>query len=129
MSHLILNGRNIPFINSSKYLCVIFDKRITWRLQIEMIETKTFRTFVRVYSLFRIERLGSNIKLTLHKALLISVMTYVSPPWEFGADTHLMKLQRVQSKVSRTIGNIPRHALVRDLHVAFKIPYAYDYTT
>jgi hypothetical protein len=25
---------------------VIFDKRITWRLHIEMIEAKTFRTFI-----------------------------------------------------------------------------------
>jgi hypothetical protein len=49
---LTLNGRNIPFINRVKYLGVIFDKRITWRLHTEMIEAKAFRTFVRVYSPF-----------------------------------------------------------------------------
>jgi hypothetical protein len=27
-SHLILNGRNIPFVNSVKYLGVIFDKKL-----------------------------------------------------------------------------------------------------
>jgi hypothetical protein len=37
-----LNGRNIPFVNHVKYL--IFDKRITRRLHIEMIGTKAFRT-------------------------------------------------------------------------------------
>jgi hypothetical protein len=31
-SHLTLNGRNIPFVNSVKYLGVIFDKKVTWRL-------------------------------------------------------------------------------------------------
>jgi hypothetical protein len=36
--------------------------------------------------------------LTLHKALIKSVMTYVSPAWEFVADIHLMKLQRLQNK-------------------------------
>jgi hypothetical protein len=35
-SCLTLNGRNIPFVNSAKYLGVIFDKRVTWRLHIEM---------------------------------------------------------------------------------------------
>jgi hypothetical protein len=52
VSHLTLNGRNIPFINSIKYLSVIFDKKVTWRLQIEMIKAKAFRTFIRLYSLF-----------------------------------------------------------------------------
>jgi hypothetical protein len=35
--HLILNGRNIPFVNRVKYLGVIFVKRIKWRLHLEMI--------------------------------------------------------------------------------------------
>jgi hypothetical protein len=37
-AHLALNGRNIPFVNHVKYLSVIFDKRITWRLHMEMTE-------------------------------------------------------------------------------------------
>jgi hypothetical protein len=31
VSHLTLNGRDIPFVNSIKYIGVIFDKRVTWR--------------------------------------------------------------------------------------------------
>jgi hypothetical protein len=45
-SLLTLNGRNIPFVHSVKYLGVIFDKRMIWRLHIQMIETKAFRTFI-----------------------------------------------------------------------------------
>jgi hypothetical protein len=63
--HLTLNGRNIPFVHHVKYLGVIFDKRITWRLHIEMIEAKAFRAFIRVYSLLKSEHLSSNIKLLL----------------------------------------------------------------
>jgi hypothetical protein len=33
-SHLTPNGQNIPFVNSIKYLGVIFGRRITWRLHI-----------------------------------------------------------------------------------------------
>jgi hypothetical protein len=54
-SLLKLNGRNIPFVNSIKYLDVLFDKRMTWRLHIQMIETKAFRTFIRIYFLFESE--------------------------------------------------------------------------
>jgi hypothetical protein len=45
---LTLNGRNIPFVNNIKYLGVIFDRKITWRLHIEAIEDKAFRTFLSV---------------------------------------------------------------------------------
>jgi hypothetical protein len=38
-----------------------------------------------------------------------------------------MKLQRLQHKVLRTTGNFPRRTPVRDLHVAFDIPFVYDY--
>jgi hypothetical protein len=44
-AHLTLNGWNIPFVNHVKYLGVIFNKRITWRLHIEITEAKAFGTF------------------------------------------------------------------------------------
>jgi hypothetical protein len=47
------------------------------------MQAKAFRTFIRVYSLFKSERLSASIKFTLHKALIRSVMTYASPGWEF----------------------------------------------
>jgi hypothetical protein len=98
-SHFTLNGQNISFVYSVKYLDVIFDKKVTWRLYIELIEAKAFRTFIRMYSLFKSERLSTNIKLTLHKALIRGIMTYVCPAWEFAAENHLLKLQRLQNKV------------------------------
>jgi hypothetical protein len=79
-SILTLNGRNIPFVNNKKYLGVIFDKKITWRWHIEMIEAKAFRAVTTTYSLFKSKRLSANIKLNLHKALIRSVKTYASPP-------------------------------------------------
>jgi hypothetical protein len=127
--HLTLNGRNISFVNNLKYLGVIFDKKVTWRLQTEIIGAKAFGTFIRIYSLFKCEVLSTNIKLTLHKALIRSIMTYDCPAWEFAADNHLLKLQRLKNKVLRTIGNFPRPTPVHDLHMAFKLPYVYDYIT
>jgi hypothetical protein len=54
-------------------------------------------------------------------------MTYACLAWEFAADKHLLKLQRPENKVLRTIGNFPRRTPVRDLHLAFKLSYKYDY--
>jgi hypothetical protein len=43
--------------------------------------------------------------------------------------TYLPTLQRLQNEALRTIGNLQRSTTTRDLHVAFKIPYLYDYGT
>jgi hypothetical protein len=56
-------------------------------------------------------------------------MTYACAAWEFAADTHLLKLQRLQTKVLRTIDSFPRRTPIRDLHLAFQIPFVYDYIT
>jgi hypothetical protein len=126
-AYLTLNGRNIPFVIHVKYLDVIFDKRITWRLHIEMIEAKAFRTFIRIYSLLKSERLSANIKLTLRKSLIRLIMAYACPAWELAADTYLLKLQRLRNMVLRTIGNFPRFIPVRDLNTSFNLTYVYDY--
>jgi hypothetical protein len=56
-------------------------------------------------------------------------MTCACPAWEFAAETYLLKLQRLQNKVLRTIGNLTRRTLVCEMHVAFQIPYVCDYIT
>jgi hypothetical protein len=56
-------------------------------------------------------------------------MTYACPSRELAADKHLLKLQRLQSKVRGAIGNFPRRAPVLNLHMACKLPYIYDYIT
>jgi hypothetical protein len=79
-SHLTLYEPDISFVNSKKYVGVLCDRKVTWRWRTEMIEAKGSRTFIRIYSLFESARLSSNIKLTLHKALIRSVVTYMLVP-------------------------------------------------
>jgi hypothetical protein len=45
------------------------------------------------------------------------------------ADTYVLILQRLQNEVLRTIAKFPRHTPVRDFHMAFHLPYVYDYIT
>jgi hypothetical protein len=57
------------------------------------------------------------------------MITYSCLTWEFVADTHLMKPQRLQDRVLSVIGNLERPTPVRDWHLAFKVSYVYDYVT
>jgi hypothetical protein len=88
-----------------------------------MIVAKAFRIFIRIYSLLKSENLSADIKLTLHKALIRTVIMYACPACELATDTYLLKLQRLQNKVLRTIGNVPRCTPVRHMHTAFNLPY------
>jgi hypothetical protein len=49
---------------------------------------------IRLYFLFKSERLNINIKSALHKAHIRSVTTYDYLIWEFAAESHLLKLLR-----------------------------------
>jgi hypothetical protein len=112
-----------------KYIGLIFDKRVTWSLHLYMIAAKAFRTLIRVYSPFKSELLITDLNLTLHKPLISIFMTYACPVWMFAEDSHLLKLQRLQNEVLSTIGNFPKRRPVRELHMAFNLPYVYDYIT
>jgi hypothetical protein len=90
-----------------------------------MVEAKAFRAFIMVYSLFEREHLSANIKLTFHKALIRSVMAYACPVWELVADTHLLKLQRLQNKVLCTMEIFQR----AHRSAIFNFPYVYDNIT
>jgi hypothetical protein len=81
------------------YLGVIFDRRMTWRHHIKRTVAKAFCMYIRTYSLFKNGRLSTNIKLTLYKALIRSVMTYACPAQEYAADAHLLKLYHPQNRV------------------------------
>jgi hypothetical protein len=79
-------------------------------------------TYIRVDSLFRSERLSSNIKLALHTALIRSVMTYACSPWEFAADTHLLKF--AASAKQRSL----HYWLISEVHIGPRVAHGSPHT-
>jgi hypothetical protein len=118
---LQLYGPDISFVNNVTYLRINFDRSITRRHHVERTAAKASRTYVKTYSRIRCERLSTNIKLTIYKALIRSVMTCVCTTWEYAADAHLLTQQRLWNRVLPVIGNINRCTLVRELQVASKL--------
>jgi hypothetical protein len=88
---------------------------------------KALCTYIRTYSLFKSRHLSTNIKLTLYKALIRSVMTYACPTLEYVVDAHILKLLRLQNRVLCATANLDRCTPDRKLCVSLKISYEYDY--
>jgi hypothetical protein len=70
--------------------------------------TVAYRIFIILYSLLKSDRLSTKSKLTLHEARNTSQLTYPCQAWEFEADIHLTKLQRLKNKVLRVNEKCPR---------------------
>jgi hypothetical protein len=93
---LYIHGSRFSFISLPQSLVSVIDAAL-------VIEAKAFKTFIRIYSLFKNERLSANIKTTLHKALIRSVITYACPAWEFAADTHLLNCGACRTRFSASL--------------------------
>jgi hypothetical protein len=56
-------------------------------------------------------------------------MTYVCPTWQYAADAHSLKLQRLQNRGPRVTGILDGGTPVLELYVAYKVSYVYDNIT
>jgi hypothetical protein len=79
--------------------------------------TANLATYIRTYFLFKRKRLPINVKLTLYKAPIRSVVVYACPTWDYVAE-----LYGLQNRVLCATGCFDRRTPVREMHMAFKIP-------
>jgi hypothetical protein len=100
---------------------------MTWRFCIERTAVKALAIYIRTYSLLKNEHLCINIKLTLYKALIRSIIVHACPAWEYEVDAHILKLKCRQNRFLHAIGNFDRCTLVHKMHMAFKIHCVYNY--
>jgi hypothetical protein len=92
---LQLNGRNIPFVNTVRYLDVIFDRRTSRILHIERTAAKALAMHIRTYSLVKSERVSISKNSALYRALVRSITIYACLTWDYEADAKLLKFQRL----------------------------------
>lgn len=56
-------------------------------------------------------------------------MIYVCSAWKFATGAYLLKTQRLQNNALRMFGEFKKKIIIRERHVAFEIPYVYDFIT
>ncbi|GBN30121.1 putative RNA-directed DNA polymerase from transposon X-element [Araneus ventricosus] len=89
-----LYRRAIPWSDSTKYLGVILDKRLTYKNHIENNRQKVNAIKAILYPLIgRKSNLSLSNKLLLYKSLVRPVMSYASPLWGAAAKSHIKKLE------------------------------------
>jgi hypothetical protein len=120
---LFLNAKPITFTNSSKYLGVILDKKLTWTEHATMVKSKAHQKFAALFPLFRTKTMNFETKLTLYKTIIRPIITYASPIWSNSIhNAHIERIQLLQNRVLRMIFQAPRSTKITLLHEQSKLP-------
>ena len=98
---LMLNGTNIPFTNSIKYLGINFDKLLKFNGHARNLLEKTKRIAGMFASLMNNTYLPKNTKLLLYKVAIRSVLCYGFPIWFTISPIVAKELGKFERKILR----------------------------
>jgi hypothetical protein len=107
-----------------KYLGLHLDQRLTWRKQIKTKRHNLNPKLAGMYWLLgRRSKLSLENKLPLHKFVLKPVWAYGIQLWGCAKPSHTQIIQRLQSKILRSITNGPWYVSNFTLHSELLIPF------
>jgi hypothetical protein len=119
-----LDNIQIPMRSEVKYLGLHLDQRLTWRTH---IRTKRHHLDLKLRSMYwllgRKSKLSLENKLLLYKCIIKPVWTYGIQLWGCAKPSHTQIIQRLQSKILRSITNAPWFVSNRTLHNDLHIPF------
>lgn len=117
-----LNNVILPQHQNVKYLGLHLDRRLTWKKHIETKRQQIKLRCVKMNWLIgKHSNLSLDCKVLLYKMVLKPIWTYGIQLWGSACASNIIKLQRVQSRILRTMVNAPWYVrntnLHRDLHI------------
>jgi len=112
-----INGMQIPYANTAKYLGMTLDAKLRWKEHIKKKRDELNLKFRKMYWLLgRNSKLSIYNKLILYKQILRPVWSYGIQLWGCASASNIQVIQRFQNKVLRCIVNAPWFIRNSDLH-------------
>ena len=119
-----MNNTTIPMRPTVKYIGLYLDQRLTWSTH---IKTKRLHLNLKLRSmnllLGRTSQLSFANKLVLYKCVLKPIWTYGVQLWGYANPSHTQIIQRLQSRILRSITGGPWYVSNLTLHQDLHIPY------
>lgn len=116
-SQLKINGKDIAWERSVKYLGIHLDTKLTFSDHINSTLKKIGIAIKLLYPFInRNSTLTNDNKIIIFKVIFQAILLYGSPVWGKAASCHIKKLQVSQNKLLKMMLNLPwRHSTI-DLH-------------
>jgi len=118
----------IPWNPQVRYLSLLLDSKLLFMRHLNSVIHKATSTFLQLFPLLaRDSTLSIPNKITLYKLCICSILTYAAPVWSNTSSTNYRRLQILQSKCLRVIGNYPRCTPIPRLHATLNVSPIYDF--
>lgn len=122
MRRLQLDGQPVPWKNTSKYLGVTFDRKLTWNTHTNNLKKTGIIALIRLYPILKNEHLSLRTKLLIYTTIVRPATTYSIVSWGSAAKSHINKIQIIQNKFLRAITGAPWFVSNLQLHRELNLP-------
>lgn len=100
--YLKMFNHSLPWQQSTKYLGVILDRQLNWKLHFDSIKTKTRKILFKLnYLISYNSPLNISNKLLIYKTIIRPIITYACPVWASACKTRINELNRIQNIIIR----------------------------
>jgi hypothetical protein len=123
-----LFGETIQWVETTRYLGVNLDKRLTWSPHIDQVRKKTSQRMGMLGLLLnRKSDLSVRNGVLLYKQLIRPMMDYAFPTSSSAARCHVRRLQMLQSNCLRLATGAPWYVSNRQIHEDLGVPLFADH--
>ena len=117
-----INNITVPNKDTVRYLGMTLDRRLTWKQHIVDKSKQLRDKLKKLYWLIgRRSNLSTQNKITLYKTVIKLVWTYGIQLWETVSNSNIEIFQRFQSKMLRSLINVPWYVTNETIHRDLKI--------
>jgi hypothetical protein len=118
-----LFGEPIEWVDTTRYLGVTLDTRLTWSPHIDQVRKRAAQRLGTLCPLLnRKSDLSVRNGVLLYKQLIRPMMDYACPAWRSAACSHARKMQVLQSKCLRHATGAPWYVSNRQIHEDLRVP-------
>jgi len=123
-----LFGELIEWVDTTRYLGVTLDTRLTWSPHIDQVRKRTAQR-MGMLGPFLNKKSDLSVRngVPLYKQLIPPLMDYASPAWSSAARSHVRKLQLLQSTCLRLATGAPWYVSNRQIHKDLGVPLFADH--
>jgi hypothetical protein len=119
---------DVPWSPHIKYLGLQLDSKLLYTKHLTDVTHRAMGVLLAIFPLLaRDSTLSLHNKLILYKLLIRPILTYAAPVWSNTSTTNYRRLQILQSKCLRVIGNLPRRTPIPLLHSTLRIEPLYGF--
>lgn len=111
-----LQGQPITWTDSSTYLGVVLDQKLTYKLHVNRTRSRALGKLAALCPLLKHKNMSLDAKRRLYLAIIRPTMTYGSEVWCACRHSLLAKLQGIQNRSLRTVAGLPMFARTADVH-------------